>query len=298
MDETKGLRIAEVIDALDEELGPHFFPPNTNDPDKDPRACPSCGTGRLGLRIGKTGGFIGCSNYPECRYTRTLAMAGEEGELGSEPKSLGQDPETGLDVSLRKGPYGFYVQLGEAQEKGDKPKRASLPRGLSPADVDLQRALALLALPRSLGTHEGEEVTAGIGRYGPYVRKGKTYKSIPADEDVLTIGLNRAVDLLAQKQQRGASALKSLGEHPDGGEVTLHSGRYGPYVKYGKVNATLPKDSAPEDVTLEQALELIAAKAAKGGTKKKTATKKAASPKKASTGKKADTAKKAATKNK
>lgn len=298
VDETKGLRIAEVIDALDEELGPHFFPPNTNDPDKDPRACPSCGTGRLGLRIGKTGGFIGCSNYPECRYTRTLAMAGEEGELGSEPKSLGQDPETGLDVSLRKGPYGFYVQLGEAQEKGDKPKRASLPRGLSPADVDLQRALALLALPRSLGTHEGEEVTAGIGRYGPYVRKGKTYKSIPADEDVLTIGLNRAVDLLAQKQQRGASALKSLGEHPDGGEVTLHSGRYGPYVKYGKVNATLPKDSAPEDVTLEQALELIAAKAAKGGTKKKTATKKAASPKKASTGKKADTAKKAATKNK
>ena len=291
VDETKGLRIAEVIDALDEDLGPHFFPPNPDEPDKDPRACPSCGDGRLGLRIGKTGGFIGCSNYPECRYTRTLAVAsGEEGELGGEPKVLGKDPETGLDVSLRKGPYGFYVQLGEAQEKGEKPKRASLPRGLAPADVELERALALLALPRSLGTHEGEEVTAGIGRFGPYVRKGKTYKSIPADEDVLTIGLNRAVDLLAQKQQRGGGALKTLGDHPDGGEVTLHSGRYGPYVKHGKINATLPKDSDPESVTLEQALELIAAKAAKGGTRKK------APAAKASSGRKTPATKKTATK--
>lgn len=272
VEETKGLRISEVIDALDRDLGPHFFPHDPEDPAKDPRTCPSCGDGRLGLRIGKTGGFIGCSNYPDCRYTRPLAVAdGDKGELGSEPKILGQDPETGLEVSLRKGPYGFYVQLGEAQEKGEKPKRAALPRNLPPEEVDLPRALALLALPRSLGFHEGEEVTAGIGRYGPYVRKGKTYKSIPADENVLTIGLNRAVDLLAQKQQRGGGALKTLGEHPEGGEVTLHSGRYGPYVKHGKINATLPKDRGPETITLEEALELIAAKAAKSGAKTRKA---------------------------
>jgi len=291
--ETQGLRIAEVIDALDRDLGPHFFPSDPENPEKDPRRCPSCGEGRLGLRIGKTGGFIGCSNYPDCRYTRTLAQAadGENGELGGEPKLLGRDPESDLEVSLRKGPYGFYVQLGEAQPKGEKPKRASLPKGLPPEQVELERALALLSLPRKLGLHEGEAVTAGLGRFGPYVRKGNTFKSIPADEDVLTIGLNRAVDLLAQKEERGGGALKTLGDHPDGGPVTLHKGRYGPYVKHGKVNATLPKGIEPEALTLEEALPLLAAKA-KGGKGKPAAAKKTPA-KKAPAKKKAPATKKA-----
>ncbi|MFC4352851.1 type I DNA topoisomerase [Fodinicurvata halophila] len=272
IEETKGLRISDVIDALDEDLGPHFFPADPDNPDKDPRQCPSCGTGRLGLRIGKTGGFIGCSNYPDCRLTRTLAAAanrdGEEGaDLASQPRVLGEDPESGQQVTLRKGPYGLYVQLGEAVEKGEKPKRTSLPKGLDPDAVDLERALALLSLPRSLGTHEGEEVTAGIGRYGPYVRKGRTYKSIPADEDVLSIGLNRAVDLLAQVPGK-AAALRTLGQHPEDGEpVTLHSGRYGPYVKHNKLNASLPKNADPDALTLEESLELLRKQAEKKGGK-------------------------------
>ncbi|WP_366555579.1 type I DNA topoisomerase [Aquibaculum sediminis] len=296
IEETKGLRIAEVIDALDRDLGPHFFPVDPENPDKDPRLCPTCNEGRLGLRIGKTGGFIGCSNYPDCRYTRPLAQAdGEGGDLAAEPRKLGLDPESGLEVTLRKGPYGLYVQLGEAAAKGEKPKRSSLPKTLPPDQVDLERALALLSLPRTLGQHEGEEVTAGIGRFGPYVRKGKTYKSIPADEDVLTIGLNRAVDLLAQKVERGGGALKTLGTHPDGGEITVHSGRYGPYVKHGKINATLPKDSDPQAITLDEALPLIAAKAAKAPAGKRKATTAKKAPAKKAPAKKAP-AKKAAAK--
>ena len=277
VNETKGLRISEVIDALDEDLGPHFFPVDEAQPDKDPRRCPACGTGRLGLRLGKTGGFIGCSNYPECRYTRTLAVPqeGDEAEpLADSPngKQLGIDPQTGLPVSLRKGPYGHYVQLGEqGEDKKDKPKRASLPKGLSPGDVELERALALLALPRSLGLHDGEEVTAGIGRYGPYVKRGPTYRSVPADEDVLTIGLNRAVTLLAEKPQRGgATVIRTLGDHPsDGKPITLNEGRYGPYVKHGRLNASIPKDADPQQYSLDEAVALLQVQAEKKGKAKK-----------------------------
>ena len=275
--ETKGLRISEVIDALDEDLGPHFFPADESQPDKDPRLCPACGTGRLGLRLGKTGGFIGCSNYPECRYTRTLAVPqeGDDAEpLADSPngKELGFDPETGLPVTLRKGPYGHYVQLGEqGEDKKDKPKRASLPKGLSPSDVELEKALALLALPRSLGLHDGEEVAAGIGRYGPYVKRGSTYRSVPADEDVLTIGLNRAVTLLAEKQQRGgATVIRTLGDHPsDGKPITLNEGRYGPYVKHGRLNASIPKDADPQQYSLDEAVALLQVQAEKKGKAKK-----------------------------
>ncbi len=275
--ETKGLRISEVIDALDQDLGPHFFPADESQPDKDPRLCPACGTGRLGLRLGKTGGFIGCSNYPECRYTRTLAVPqeGDEAEpLADSPngKELGMDPQTGLPVTLRKGPYGHYVQLGQqGEDKKDKPKRASLPKGLSPSDVELEKALALLALPRDLGLHDGEEVTAGIGRYGPYVKRGSTYRSVPADEDVLTIGLNRAVTLLAEKPQRGgATVIKTLGDHPsDGKPITLNEGRYGPYVKHGRLNASIPKDADPQQYSLEEAVALLQVQAEKKGKAKK-----------------------------
>ena len=279
--ETKDLSISNVIDALDEDLGPHFFPTDEDEPDKNPRACPACAGGRLGLKLGRKGGFIGCSNYPDCRFTRPLAVpgngtgAGEVELIG--PRELGTDPETGEPVTLRKGPYGIYVQLGEAKDK-EKPKRASVPKSLALDDVDLDRALALLALPRTVGMHpeSSEPLTAGIGRYGPYIKHGSTYRTIPDDEDVLTIGLNRAVALIAEAPARrgGGGGGKEFGLHPaDGKPIMLHSGRYGPYVKHGRIIASLPKDLAPEALSLDKAVELLAARAekTKGGKKAKQA---------------------------
>ena len=305
IDETKDLRIAKVIDALDEDLGPHFFPLDPEKPEFDPRLCPSCGTGRLGLRIAKSGGFIGCSNYPECRFTRPLAVpvpGDENGALsGTEPKNLGQDPESGQAVTLRNGPFGPYIQLGEAVE-GSKPKRVSLPKGQAPGDVALEQALALLALPREVGTHPetGDTISAGIGRYGPYLKHGKVFCSLKED-DVLTVGLNRAVTLLAEAPRRGAAAPgKPIGEHPeDGGPITLHSGRYGPYVKHGRILASLPKGLSPDELDVAQAVELIAKQAAKKKGKaptkkaaaKKTAARKPAKAKKPTKAKKAAKAK-------
>jgi DNA topoisomerase-1 len=221
------------------------------------------------LRLGRNGGFIGCSNYPNCSYTRPLAIeTAEGGEADTGPRNLGIDPETDAPVTLRKGPYGWYVQLGEAKDK-EKPKRASLPKTLSPADVDLGKALALLSLPRTVGRHpeSGEIITAGIGRFGPYIKHGSSYKSLGRDDDVLTIGLNRAVSLLAEpssQRGRGAGGGRSLGEHPsDGKAVSVGSGRYGPYVRHGRMFASIPKGTEPETVTLAQAVELLQAQAAK-----------------------------------
>jgi DNA topoisomerase I len=275
------LRIAQVLEALNDLLGPHIFPEPAEG--GDARACPSCGAGRLSLKVGKFGAFIGCSNYPECRYTRQLAETGEKAPP-AEAKVLGTDPETGLDVTVRTGRFGPYVQLGEGNGK-EKPKRASIPKGTDPDSLELERALALLALPREVGAHPetGKPIVAGFGRYGPYVQHDGKYASLSAPEEVFEVGLNRAVSLLAEKaanrRPRGASVIKELGEHPElGGKVQVLSGRYGPYVKHGKVNATLPKDIEPEQTTLEQAVELIAARSSKGTTKKpsKSAGKKSA----------------------
>ena len=267
------LRIAQVLEALNELLGPHIFPEPQDG--GDPRACPSCTNGRLSLKVGKFGAFIGCSNYPECRYTRQLADTnGEKASLSGEAKVLGADPETGLEITLRIGRFGPYVQLGEG-DGGEKPKRASIPKGTDPEHIDLERALALLALPREVGLHPetGKPIVAGFGRYGPYVHHDGKYASLSAPEEVFEIGINRAVSLLAEKaasrRPRASSVIKELGDHPElGGKVQVLSGRYGPYVKHGKVNATLPKDRDPEQVTLQEAVELIAAKSAKGPTKK------------------------------
>jgi DNA topoisomerase-1 len=277
--ETKDLRVSEVLDKLDEELGPHFFPANDNG-GKSPRDCPSCANGRLGLKLGKFGAFIGCSNYPDCRFTRKLGIVDPDADAASGanldgPKVLGTDPVTGKVVTLRNGPYGLYVQLGEAEGK-EKPKRQSLLKGMTPDDVTLEKALALLALPRELGPHpeDGEQILAGVGRFGPYVKHGTKYKTIPADESVLEIGMNRAVALLAEAKATGrgraaAKPIRTVGNHPaDEAPVELYEGRYGPYVKHAGINATVPRDLKPDELTLDQAVSLLAERAAKAPAKK------------------------------
>jgi DNA topoisomerase I len=278
--ETADLRIGEVLEKLDNFLAPHLYPLRADG--SDPRSCPTCGSGRLHLKTARSGGaFIGCGNYPECRYTRPIST-GDEASAAVDGKILGQD-EDGQPISLRAGRFGPYVQRGEASEANPKPDRASLPKGWAPEALVLERALALLSLPRTIGPHpaDGQIIEAAIGRFGPYVKHGTTYANIPDVEEVFTIGMNRAVEVLAQKASRpGRSSaptepLRALGDHPDGGAVQVMPGKYGPYVKWEKVNATLPKELTPEAVTLEEALALIAEKAGKSGGKKKAAPKKA-----------------------
>ena len=276
--EIKDLRVTQVLDALNDLLEPHIFPQPTDGSDR--RKCPNCGTGRLSLKLGRFGAFIGCSNYPECNFTRQMTPGANGNVNGT--KVLGEDPTTGLEVTLRGGRFGPYLQLGEAsKEKGaEKPKRASLPKGLAPDDVDLEKALALLALPREVGIHpdDKEPIIAGVGRFGPYVKHGKTYANLDSSEDVLTVGLNRAVSLIAEKKANpgrgrrfGADPGKRLGEHPDkGGPITIKNGRYGPYVSHAGINATLPADMTPDTVTLEQAIGLLEARAAKMGNAPKS----------------------------
>ena len=257
-------------------------------------ACPKCGK-PLSKRLGKRGSFIGCTAYPECDYTRSLS--GEE-EPGEARKELGAHPETGQQVLLLRGPYGPYVQLGEVVEgEKTKPKRVSWPKELPLEQADLAHALKLLSLPRDLGLHPetGKKVIVNIGRFGPYIGHDGKFKSIPRSDSIFDIGLERSVELLAQARTGGATVLRTLGEHPDDhAPVEICSGRYGPYARHGKVNATLPKEVTPEAVTLEEALELIAAKAAKGGsgktrTARKPVAKKAAAKKTAKTTTKAKT---------
>jgi DNA topoisomerase I len=271
-EETKGLKFSDVIDALNEILGPHIFP--ERDDGADPRACPSCRNGTLNLKLGKFGAFIGCSNYPECRYTRQLGRGDET--AGAEPRVLGVDPETGEEISLKVGRFGPYVQRGE----GDKPARAGIPKGFAAENISLESALKLLALPREVGLHPetGKPIMAGFGRFGPYLQHDGSYASLEAPEDVFTIGLNHAVTLLAERKERGprarrgGQALKDLGAHPENGVgVKVMKGRYGPYVSDGKLNATLPKDMDPELVTMDDAVALLAARAAKMGNEGKIA---------------------------
>ena len=238
-------------------------------------ACPKCGK-PLSKRLGKRGNFIGCTGYPECDYTRNL---GGEEDAGEARKELGNDPTSGLPVLLLRGPYGYYVQLGEVEAGAKtKPKRMSWPKELPVASAELAPALELLQLPKEIGTHPetGKKVIVNIGRFGPYIGHDGKFKSIPKSDNVLTIELARAVELLAQARTSNA-VLRSLGAHPDDQKpVDVCNGRYGPYVKHGKVNATLPKDISPEEVTLEEALELLAARVAKGPVVKKSASKKKA----------------------
>ncbi|CAD7032629.1 type I DNA topoisomerase [Pseudorhizobium endolithicum] len=282
VEETKELRVTNVLDALNEALAPLVFPKREDG--SDPRTCQVCGTGKLSLKLGKYGAFVGCSNYPECNFTRQLSQEGAEAEASglNEPKSLGADPHTGEDLTLRSGRFGPYIQRGEGKDA----KRSSLPKGWKPEDIDHEKALALINLPRDIGKHpeSGKMISAGIGRYGPFLLHDGTYANLESVEDVFTIGLNRAVTVLAEKQSKGPggrgrgtpAALKTLGEHPDGGEITVRDGRYGPYVNWGKVNATLPKGKDPQAVTLEEALALIVEKGGKSSGKGKATKTKAA----------------------
>ena len=288
VNEIKDLRVTQVLDALDDMLGPHIYAPREDG--GDPRQCPTCGTGRLNLKAGKFGAFVGCSNYPECRYTRPLAADSE----ASADRILGKDPVSDLDVIVKAGRFGPYIQLGEQKDyaEGEKPKRAGIPKNLSPGDIELELALKLLSLPREIGRHPetGEPITAGLGRFGPFVRHEKTYASLEAGDEVFDIGLNRAVTLIAEKIAKGPSGRrfgadpgKPLGEHPSLGGVAVKNGRYGVYVTAGGVNATIPSDKTAETITLPEAIALIDERVAKGGGKPKR-------------GKKATPAKKAAAK--
>jgi DNA topoisomerase-1 len=291
--ETSDLRITEVLDVLDEALAPQLYPPREDG--SDPRVCPKCGLGQLHLKTSRTGGFVGCGNYPECTYTRPIAGEGAEGD----ERVLGEDQ--GEEIWLKSGRFGPYVQRGEPTPENKKPPRASLPKakgdylpGWSPDDMTLEKAVTLLTLPRVVGMHpEGGEVKSNLGRFGPFImhqmpdESKPVYVNLKDFQDVFEIGMNRAVELLAEKRAnpgrgRGSAAkpLKELGEHPqDGGMIAVMEGRYGPYVKWEKVNATLPKDVEPDAVTMDMAVALIAEKSAKAGAKKKAPAKKAAAKK-------------------
>ena len=279
VEQTRDLKISDVIDALDQDLGQHFFPARSDG--ADPRLCPACHAGRLGLKLGRHGSFIGCSNYPGCQYTRRLAIDGGEdaGETLKEGmRELGYHPETGEAVTVRRGPYGLYVQQGEAnpEDKKSKPRRTSLPKGVEGDQLTLGQALGLLSLPRLVGIHPDrqEPLEAGIGRFGPFIRMGSIYASLDKDDDVLSVGLNRAVDVMAKK----LDSVRSLGPHPaDKEPVMVRKGRFGPYAQHGLRVANLPRDVAMDDLTLDDAVALLAEKGkalkAKPGRKKAVAAK-------------------------
>ncbi len=283
--QTRELKISDVIDALDADLGPHFFP--AREDGTDPRSCPACGNGRIGLKLGRYGSFIGCSNYPACQYTRKLAIDGGEDAddtLKDGMRVLGHAPETGEEITLKRGPYGLYVQQGEPDpaDKKAKPKRSSLMKGMDPETMTLEDALGLLSLPRVVGLHPetGMKIEAGLGRFGPFVKMGAIYASLDRDDDVLHLGLNRAMDLIGKKQD----SIRSLGAHPkDGAPVVARKGRFGPYAQWGQMVANLPRGLELTDVTLDEAVALLAEKGKvlapkgkKGG--KKLATKAKAAP--------------------
>jgi len=268
----------KILEALEKELADLFFPKNEEDTNTQPnRKCPTCSNGNLGLELGRYGAFIGCSNYPECKFTKQIAKNENKDEnnvnetfMPENEGILGVDPETGLKVIIKKGPYGIYLQLGEEK----KPKRTSIPKLVEASTIDLDKALSFLSLPRLIGKHPetGQDISAGIGRYGPYLKYDINFISIPADETVINIGLNHAVVLIGENSDKLG---KVLGDHPDGnGKVIAKSGRFGPYVEYNKIRATLPKSLSLEEINLDKAIELIVAKAAKPARSKKKQTKK------------------------
>ncbi len=288
--------------SLNDLLEPHIFPAKPDG--SDVRKCPTCETGKLSLKLSRFGSFIGCTNYPECKYTRQMTIPADGEEQPIDGTIIGTDPETGQNVTRRIGRFGPYLQLGEVVEGGEKPKRASIPKGSNAGAIDLEQALKLLSLPREVGLHPETQtpIVANFGRFGPFILHDGTYANLKDPDDVYSIGLNRAVVLLAEKRARGPSnrsrpgALRDLGAHPDGGKVEVMGGRYGAYVKHGKTNATIPKEIKPEEITLEQALGLIAERGGKTAKPAKKAAKKVVKATPAAKKRKAPAAKKVAKK--
>ncbi|MFP6696112.1 MAG: type I DNA topoisomerase [Alphaproteobacteria bacterium] len=289
---TTELRVREVLDNVNDMLAPHLYPDGGKD-----RICPACKKGSLNLRGGRSGFFLGCDAYPECHYTRAMRQAAEgdrDEQFAAGPIALGDDPDSGMPLTLRKGPYGLYIQLGEAVE-GDKksktaakPKRAGLPEDINLNELDLDLAHRLINLPRVVGNHPetGKTIFAGIGRFGPYVQSESRYHKLDSTADALSIGLNHAVTVIAEGMakdggRRGANTIRTLGEHPEGGEIKILDGRFGPYVKYKKLNATMPKTSDPMAMSMDEALDLLKAKAEKAGQKPAKAKPKAKAKQKA-----------------
>ena len=296
--ETKDLRVTHVLDALNEALGPYVFPAVDADGNQkeNPRLCPLCNEGELSLKLGRGGAFVGCGRYPDCKYTRSFSQSADGDDvINPDGEELGIHPEAGVPMLLKSGRFGPYVEM--TKEGAEKPTRSSIPKGVDPKSVGADLAAKLLSLPREIGKHpeDGEPIVANLGRYGPYVQHIKTYANLSNFEELFEVGLNRAVTLIAEKKanpgrgRTAAKVLKDLGTHPENGDpMQVLEGRYGPYVKNGKINATIPKEVAPDAVTIEQAVEWIAAKAAKGPKKRKKAApkKKKAATKKKTTAKK------------
>ena len=296
--ETSELRITEVLEKINDVLEPHLFP--AEEDGSDPRACKNCGIGRLSMRTARAGGaFIGCSNYPECRYTRPFGPPNPEAEASAIPpdgKLLGED--AGDEIRVFKGRFGPYIQRGPITEENKKPPRQGVPPDWNPEEVALAEAVKLLELPREIGPHpeDGIMVWANIGRYGPYLKhaestshRGGTNANLEGIDEVWTVGMNRAVQLLAEKiasrgaRGKAAAPIRELGEHPEaGGPINIYDGKYGPYVKWEKINATIPDTIDPAELTIAHAVDLIDERAAKSGktVKKKAAPKKKAAAKK------------------
>ncbi|CAK7193373.1 DNA topoisomerase 1 [Commensalibacter sp. Nvir] len=278
IEQTKDLKISDVIDALDKDLEAHFFAPSPDNP--NPRKCPACTDGILHLKLGRYGSFIGCVNYPECQYTRKLIAEesndNDEKELIEGTKLLGKDPQTDKNVYLKKGPWGLYLQLGDtdSEDKNKKPKRSTIPFGTNALNLSLEDALALLSLPKQLGPHPKtqETIQAGLGRFGPYLKMGGIFASLKKGENILDITLNQAVEVIDQK----LATIRTLGLHTkDNNPILLRKGRFGFYLQHNKTIANLPKDKDETTLSLEEAMQLLKdkGKTPSGGKKKPSTTK-------------------------
>ncbi|GLV25362.1 type I DNA topoisomerase [Sphingobium sp. Cam5-1] len=275
---------SDITAELDKFLEPMLFPPKADG--SNPRACPMCGDGQLALRGGRFGAFIACSNYPECKFTRKFGQpGGSDGGDDKGPEVLGQHPETGQDIVRKSGRFGPYIEMGEGKEA----KRGSIPKDLPDGEMTLDWAVKLLSLPREVGLHPetGKPIVANIGRFGPYLLHDGKYGRLSSTAEIFEVGMNSAVAKLADAANKGGRGgasrepLKVLGKHPrTEAEIKLMAGRYGPYVTDGTTNATLPKTIEQDALTLEEAAQLIDARAAaapaKKGKKKAPAKKAAA----------------------
>jgi len=260
----KDLRISEVLDKINEILTPHIFP--NNDGKKDPRLCHSCNEGILSIRTSRSGSaFIGCSNYPECKFVRPFAVITDESiNEKSTEGAIGLD-DRGIEIFLKSGRFGPYVQLGNSSEQNPKPKRTSIPKNFETSKITIEIARKLLDLPKVLGNHpsDNEPIHSAIGPYGPYLKHNSVYANIKDLEDFLSIGMNRAVELLSENEKKNSnskkasSVLKIIGVHPEGGDIQLMNGRFGPYIKYKKSNISIKNKDNLEDINLDVALELI-----------------------------------------